>query len=271
MQSPLTDTYYSDDLLYLYDQSTVDIVIALCKPQIPGQAPYHVYLSHVDMRLFKDEDNAYISAFVFIQISTGLCKYHLAHLSPYGSVCLSVCLCLCFFLSLCLCLSVCLSVSLSLSLCFCLSVCLSLSFFLDYLVSDNTAEAHVSFQARLQDFSACSHGQVMVFSRVTTNQGGHYNPSSGIFTAPRSGTYVFLLTVGSIDSSRDADAKLMIDHQMIAHALASRMSPNVEMGSGHAVVQLNKGQQVWAECYGNNKYFWSEGTSFSGFSLRLDP
>ena len=57
------------------------------------------------------------------------------------------------------------------------------------------AVTRVSFDAQnLQDYAPKS-GNTLVFEDVKHNVGGGYNASSGVFTAPRAGTYVVLATL----------------------------------------------------------------------------
>jgi len=53
----------------------------------------------------------------------------------------------------------------------------------------------IAFHARLASrIKGTTSGQTVVFNQVDTNLGGCYNATTGVFTAPVAGTYVFSLT-----------------------------------------------------------------------------
>ena len=53
----------------------------------------------------------------------------------------------------------------------------------------------MSFMAIDLTRSSPAYGETLVFPTVLHNQGGGYNAGSGVFTAPRAGTYVVLATL----------------------------------------------------------------------------
>lgn len=59
-----------------------------------------------------------------------------------------------------------------------------------------TPDKHVAFQATTDD-DIPANGSVIVFDQVTTNLGQGYNSTSGIFTIPRDGVYIFTWSMRS--------------------------------------------------------------------------
>ena len=55
--------------------------------------------------------------------------------------------------------------------------------------------ARVSFMARDLTKDEPDDGETLVFRSVPLNIGAGYNASTGVFTAPRAGTYIFLATL----------------------------------------------------------------------------
>jgi len=112
-----------------------------------------------------------------------------------------------------------------------------------------------------------------VFDRVETNLGNAYNGSTGSFTAPASGTYVFSLTVtlwGT--SSRSRTGQFFITQNRVEKVTVlpdtHDSSDKFDMASGTAVLVLTKGDDVHVSVSGPNYNIYGGGyTYFSGFLL----
>ena len=107
----------------------------------------------------------------------------------------------------------------------------------------------------------------MVFPHVITNKGHGYSSSSGKFTAPRDGTYIFYLTVVSHDSKY-----LLLDivHDAVSKVCAySTGFARYQTGTNLVVLELDRGDAVWVRRYdGLGYYTYSVPmTTFSGFIL----
>ncbi|GFR70227.1 complement C1q-like protein 3 [Elysia marginata] len=90
--------------------------------------------------------------------------------------------------------------------------------------------ATVAFSAAVVSEYTIATGDQLVFSDVLTNEGNAYNGTSGEFTAPRDGLYVFHVVL--------------------------------EIGRGGAVgeVILQAGGQILAKMYTQDKYFGDQGS-----------
>uniref|UniRef100_K1Q625 Caprin-2 n=1 Tax=Magallana gigas TaxID=29159 RepID=K1Q625_MAGGI len=110
-------------------------------------------------------------------------------------------------------------------------------------------------------------GNILVFPHVVTNNGNGYNPSTGKFTAPTDGTYVFFLTVVS-NSNKFIYMNIVHNGadkvRTIGHESAQYMT-----GTNMAVLQLVKGDSVWVSRRHGKGYFSESApyTTFSGFLL----
>jgi hypothetical protein len=110
----------------------------------------------------------------------------------------------------------------------------------------------------------------MVVRDVLTNQGGAYNNNTGIFTAPRAGTYVFAATTGPDKSDQWALMALMRNGKWVALTSAKDKVGGYSASSLHAVLRLARGHTVWLRATRSATY-WSSVTMFSGFLLHPDP
>jgi hypothetical protein len=94
----------------------------------------------------------------------------------------------------------------------------------------------------------------MIFSQTLLNEGDAYNTSTGIFVAPRNGTYTFdaqMCVVNQIFMQFDIMAGSVV------HATAfGRDHYNYECPSAHAIVKLNSGDSVTVQWK-----HWSYSTS----------
>jgi len=127
----------------------------------------------------------------------------------------------------------------------------------------------VMFSAWLDNQVTLSPGQVVIFNQEVTNIGQHYSPSTGVFTCPVSGYYVFDVTVMG---QKDEYAHLEISHNgaRLATAWADDHMDN-NSASCHVSVVLTQGDKVdvWATAtsylYGNSNRY----CMFSGHLVNL--
>lgn len=125
----------------------------------------------------------------------------------------------------------------------------------------------IGFTAGITTLSSTWAGSTLVFPHVVTNNGNGYNPSTGTFTAPTDGTYVFFLTV----TPHELNA-LYLDIVQNGVSKVRSMShgfSRYQMGSNMAVLQLDEGDSVWIRrLAGQSYYSYSVPvTTFSGFRL----
>lgn len=65
----------------------------------------------------------------------------------------------------------------------------------------SATERRVGFTVGVTAFSSTWQGHILVFPHVVTNKGNVYNRSTGKFTAPIDGTYVFFVAVNAYAST----------------------------------------------------------------------
>ncbi|XP_070185777.1 caprin-2-like isoform X1 [Littorina saxatilis] len=131
------------------------------------------------------------------------------------------------------------------------------------------AGQHVSFHALgLQNYGHLSQGDTMLVPNVLTNEGNAYNSSTGYFTAPYSGTYLFAANSGSASTNNYAAFELLVDGTRVVYGQTTDPGPG-ESTSIQAVVHVAQGLSVWLRALTSVTYF-STATSFSGFLLYSD-
>ena len=111
-----------------------------------------------------------------------------------------------------------------------------------------------------------------MFDTVETNLGNAYSGSTGGFTAPVSGAYVFSLTVmlyGTSSRSRTGEFQITKNGVLKVRVYSDTYdTSNNFQASGTAVLVLNKGDDVHVKVSGSNYYIQGSGYSnFSGFLL----
>ncbi|KAH3750143.1 hypothetical protein DPMN_184661 [Dreissena polymorpha] len=116
---------------------------------------------------------------------------------------------------------------------------------------------------------------VIKFDEVYYNAGGHYSPSTGIFTVPVSGVYVFMFNVqvgpyDSTDKNRKADVVLYVNGDIKAEAIVTGVGSDFTAGNA-AVLHVWAGQRVYVSTSNLQEryYIWPWRTSFSGALLHV--
>ena len=116
-------------------------------------------------------------------------------------------------------------------------------------------------------------GDVVHFDHVITNNGGAYNPSTGVFVAPYTGTYIFHISIVAADdggNKRQRFVNLMKDSESVEEVWSGIDDDHRVPGSGQAVLSLTVGQTVWIRNDRDNTQFYWPATSFSGALLHAE-
>ncbi|XP_052761739.1 uncharacterized protein LOC128204363 [Mya arenaria] len=135
-------------------------------------------------------------------------------------------------------------------------------------IKDQTATPLVYFNAHFPQTTSLSTGEVIVYKTVESNQGSGYSATTGKFTAPERGLYLFFMhtcTYSTIYSYLQIvkDGSVLIKSVQYEKDAATSSSSQV-------FVQLDVGETVWVQCATggstsqldeNHSYRW---TSFGG-------
>jgi len=131
----------------------------------------------------------------------------------------------------------------------------------------------IAFHALLRSaITQTTSGQKIVFDTVQDNLGGAYNGTTGVFTAPRAGQYVFTLMFlieQGLRHKSHGDLELRGNDRTSIIVRAPENPGGADtMGSGTTVLSLNKGDEVYVRAYTENMYIYAAGYSyFSGYII----
>jgi len=114
-------------------------------------------------------------------------------------------------------------------------------------------------------------GQTIIFDQITTNAGDAYNGTTGFFTAPVAGNYVFSVTIwvqrstlhtqsGAFQMKQNGTVRLSL------FADTHQTDINTAVASGSAVLNLNTGDEVDVICIDANLFIEGSQFKYSFFS-----
>lgn len=107
----------------------------------------------------------------------------------------------------------------------------------------------------------------IVFEHVELNEGLGYNKSTGIFTAPSSGIYVFDWTILTWQGEFAYTSLVVNDQIKSWNHCRDVNSKTLLPCSKMAIVKLKNGEQVWIGVFIGPANMYQKYTSFSGYKL----
>lgn len=129
----------------------------------------------------------------------------------------------------------------------------------------------IAFHSTLtKSYSQMSPHQIIPFEQSYTNVGNGYDSYFGLFQAPVSGYYQFVLTSQANTNSYMVNLEMVRNGNMLCRAHAATYG---QEGYCVAMVHLNKGDDVWVRHYGGEgTYLYSTHAvpSFSGHLIKAD-
>jgi hypothetical protein len=121
-------------------------------------------------------------------------------------------------------------------------------------------------------------GQTIILNHIISNIGGGYNPTTGVFTAPISGTYGFFFSV-QVPQEKALRIFLTLNDEIVNEALAERSAALFNTGSNMAILVLRKNDRVCIKSHQNLIHVTNStsihvpikysGNSFSGFFISV--
>ncbi|XP_052762383.1 heavy metal-binding protein HIP-like [Mya arenaria] len=135
-------------------------------------------------------------------------------------------------------------------------------------MKDQTATPLVFFNAHFPQTTSLSTGEVIVYKTVESNQGSGYSVTTGKFTAPERGLYLFFMhTCTSL--TKYSYLQIVKDGSVLIKSVQYDKDAST-CSSSQVFVQLDVGETVWVQCSSgsssrqlneNSSYRW---TSFGG-------
>ena len=125
----------------------------------------------------------------------------------------------------------------------------------------------VAFTAGVTSSSTTWNSGTLIFNSVILNVGTGYNPSTGIFTSPVAGMYVFYVTAVEFNKQ---DLRVDIVLNSVSKVRTIGFSDaNHQTGTNMVVLNLQKGDSVWVR-HQYGKGYWTQSvpaTTFTGFLI----
>ncbi|XP_061186356.1 complement C1q-like protein 3 [Saccostrea echinata] len=113
--------------------------------------------------------------------------------------------------------------------------------------------------------------EIIVFKNVLSNVGDGYNPTTGIFTAPVTGNYVFFFAV-EVPKNTYFSINLFVNNNFVAEALAGKIGDSFNTGSNMVSLLVRKNDRVCIKSHpvkSRTMDIRYTANSFSGFLLSL--
>nr|KAG5713850.1 hypothetical protein BaRGS_024477 [Batillaria attramentaria] len=112
----------------------------------------------------------------------------------------------------------------------------------------------------------------LIYDVIVTNIGDGYDSSTGQFTAPVSGMYVFLVNCMAADSLYQ-ELMIILDGQRVAGCVSHRPATKEwDLGTSFLTVHLNAGQRIWTKNWSPSakQIRGGDWQTFSGFLISAD-
>ncbi|XP_042265703.1 heavy metal-binding protein HIP-like [Thunnus maccoyii] len=140
------------------------------------------------------------------------------------------------------------------------------------LQRENAERPKVAFSVGLTDAGQVgpfSADITLKFSKIFTNIGEAYNPSTGVFTAPVRGTYYFRFNARESHDTKLVGIKLYHNDKQITLSFDRVVSHGYVTVSNAFVLQLEKGDVIYLDLWENCSVYDDRynHTTFSGFLL----
>ena len=125
----------------------------------------------------------------------------------------------------------------------------------------------MAFTAAVTSASSTWNSGTLIFNVVISNIGDGYNKSTGVFTAPMAGTYVFYVSANEY-AAQNLGLDIVLNNVSKVRLFAPPPATH-QTGTNMVVLTLEKGDQVWVK-HSYGKGYWTHKvplTTFTGFMI----
>ena len=146
-----------------------------------------------------------------------------------------------------------------------IDTCLQIIIFL--LISDSSLQPAFFAFVKPNPFTLTGINDVVKFDDVTVNRGNGYDPSTGVFTAPRKGLYHISC---SIMAYSNHDVHFQLNKNDAAHTYAYSNNGGHTTSTINAIVEMKKGDRVFIKhrVSKSQKISGSLHSTFSGYFMQ---
>jgi hypothetical protein len=131
-----------------------------------------------------------------------------------------------------------------------------------FLISDSSLQPAFFAFLKQNPFTLTGIHDVVKFDKVTVNRGQGYNPSTGVFTAPRKGLYHISCSIMAYSSN---NVYYQLNQNDAVHIYGYSNTGGSTLSSINAIVEMKKGDRVFIK-HSTTKSQKIHGNHHSGFS-----
>lgn len=114
-------------------------------------------------------------------------------------------------------------------------------------ISESLSTPTIAFKVRQVADTSPSSGDHVIYTVPVVNVGGGYDPSTGEFTVPRDGLYMFTIQMCTV-SGKMLYLQIMAADQIIEATTYSEDSSSYTCTSGSGMAVVSTGDKVWVNC-----------------------
>lgn len=130
----------------------------------------------------------------------------------------------------------------------------------------------IGFHARLSQNVAGATTETLKLDSVHYNGGGGYDSTTGIFTAPVTGLYLFMATIGGVGTSTTARIYIEVNGNPLTGCY-SGLENDLELATCHGAYRIVKGQRIRIVREGSStRQIWGGNwTTFTVVLIQREP
>ncbi|BFZ22928.1 hypothetical protein BsWGS_25967 [Bradybaena similaris] len=129
------------------------------------------------------------------------------------------------------------------------------------------SDGFVGFSASLDEIKSITLGQKVKYPNVITNVGNHYDPDTGVFTAPRTAYYVF--HIHAVSNGHTGFWFQLIHNEIPRISCAGESRTSWSTGGNSVLLKVKAGEIVYVKAVEGTSHVYGSGTghytTFTGY------